>query len=305
MRLTVALVAVNSLAGCGLGAGRAPGGVTLTVTRDFGRAALGTWRAPRVRGQETVMSLLVRNASVSTRYGGGFVQSIDGLAGGQRAGRPVDWFYYVNGSEAPEGAASRNLRRGDRIWWDHHDWSQTDHVPAVVGSFPAPFSNGVNGRRLPVRIECALIAGGACRAVRERLRALSVPAAVAPLASGSAPGTLRLVVAPMDALAADPAAATIRQGPRASGVYVRFPRGGHTLVLLDQDGHAAQQLGAGAGLVAATASGRDAPVWLVSGTDSAGVERAAASFNQAALGNRFAVAVTAAGTALGTPLVRP
>ena len=251
------------------------------------------------------MSLLMRNASVSTRYGGGFVQSIDGLSGGQRAGRPVDWFYYVNGSEASEGAASRNVRRGDHIWWDQHDWSQTNHVPAVVGSFPEPFLSGVAGRRLLVRIECALITGRACRAVRERLRALSVPAAVAPLASGSGPGTLRLVVAPMDALGADPAAAMIRQGPSASGVYVRFPPGGHTLLVLDQDGHPALTLGPGAGLLAATATGQDAPVWFVTGTDAAGVERAAASFKQALLANRFAVAVTADGSALGAPQVRP
>ena len=278
------LLTAGSLAGCGLGAGRAPGGVTLTVTRDFGRASLGTWRAPRVHGQETVMSLLMRNASLTTRYGGGFVQSIDGLSGGHQAGRTVDWFYYVNGSEAPEGAASRNVRQGDHIWWDRHDWSQTDHVPAVVGSFPEPFRSGVAGRRLPVRIECAL---------------------VAPLAAGSGPGTLRLVVAPMDALRTDPAAATIRQGPSASGVYVRFPAGGHTLVVLDQDGHPARSLSAGAGLLAATATGQNAPVWFVSGTDAAGVERAAGAFTRAVLANRFAVAVAPDGSALGAPQVRP
>jgi Domain of unknown function (DUF4430) len=303
--LAMGLLTVGSLAGCGLGAGRAPGGVTLTVTRDFGRTSLGTWRAPRVHGLETVMSLLMRNASVTTRYGGGFVQSIDGLSGGHQAGRTVDWFYYVNGSEAPEGAASRNVRQGDRIWWDRHDWSQTDRVPAVVGSFPEPFTSGIAGRRLPVRIECALVAGHACRAVTERLRALAVPAAVAPLAAGSGPGALRLVVAPMDALRADPAAATIRQGPSASGVYVRFLAGGHTLVVLDQDGHPARSLGAGAGLLAATATGQSAPAWFVSGTDAAGVEHAAGAFTRAVLANRFAVAVAPDGSVLGAPQVRP
>ena len=89
------------------------------------------------------MSLLIRNARVVTRYSGGFVQSIDGVSGGRERGRPVDWFYYVNGSEAPLGAAATVVHPGDHIWWDRHDWSQTDHVPAVVGSFPEPFVNGI------------------------------------------------------------------------------------------------------------------------------------------------------------------
>src|SRR6266550_7199223 len=184
-----------AVAGCGVGAGRAPSGVQLTITRDFGAVALGARSAPRARGEETVMSLLLRNAHVTTRYGGGFVQSIDGAAGGSAAGRPIDWFYYVNGIEAPQGAASTRVRGGDRIWWDRHDWSQTDHIPAVVGSFPEPFVNGIAGKRLPVRIECALVTGAACRAVRTRMRELAVPAAVAPLGGGAGPRTLRVVVA--------------------------------------------------------------------------------------------------------------
>ena len=112
------------------------------------------------------MSLLMRNFSVSTRYGGGFVQSIDGLAGGQEDGQPVDWFYYVNGVEASDGAAARNVHPGDRIWWDRHDWSVTDSIPAVVGSFPEPFLNGIGGKRLPVRIECASVGSDPCRTVR-------------------------------------------------------------------------------------------------------------------------------------------
>ena len=149
------------MSGCGLGAGKAPSSVQLLVTRDFGAASVRSWSAPQERGQETVMSLLMRNATVSTRYGGGFVQSIDGLAGGQEGGQPVDWFYYVNGVEAGKGAAATNVHPGDHIWWDRHDWSQTDDVPAVVGSFPEPFLSGLDGKRLPVRVECASAGGQA------------------------------------------------------------------------------------------------------------------------------------------------
>jgi len=305
LALAVAACAfATAVAGCGVGAGRAPSGVQLTVTRDFGAVALGAWSSPRVRGEETVMSLLLRNARVTTRYGGGFVQSIDGAAGGSAAGRPIDWFYYVNGIEAPQGAASTRVRGGDRIWWDRHDWSQTDHIPAVVGSFPEPFLHGIGGKRLPVRVECAA-REPACRTVVSRLRARDVPAAVAALGSGAEPRTLRVLVAPWAQIARDPAASTIGGGPRASGVYARFAPAGHVLALLDADGRVTRTLGAGAGLIAATGPREDAPVWVVTGTDSGGVGRAAAALDEAALRDRFAVALPAGGRSVALPEASP
>jgi len=291
------VVSALALSGCGLGAGPAPSAVHLTVTREFGAVVMRSFGAPRVQGQETVISLLMRNATVSTRYSGGFVQSIDGLSGGHEGGQPVDWFYYVNGVEAPEGAAATNVHPGDHIWWDHHDWSQTDDVPAVVGSFPEPFLNGLNGERLPVRVECADVAGYACRTVTARLRAAGVPAAIAALGSGGgASQTLRVAVAPWTAVEGDPSVRGIEHGPSASGVYARFSADGSTLTLLDQNGRATRTLGAGAGLIAATRSGEEAPVWVVTGTEAAGVNAAAGAFDQKALANRFALAATSTGT---------
>jgi hypothetical protein len=290
--LGIALLA----SGCGLGAGKAPGGVRLLVTRDFGAATIRSWSAPQARGEETAMSLLTRNAKVDTRYSGGFVQSIDGVAGGQQGGEPVDWFYYVNGVEASKGAASTRLHEGDRIWWDRHDWSQTDDVPAVVGSFPQPFLNGLDGKRLPVRVECADAGGEACETVTERLRAQGVPAGVSALGGGAgAKQTLRVVVAPWGELGDELALRELGQGPRASGVYARFSRGGRTLALLDARGRSTQALGAAAGLIAATRSGEEAPVWAVTGTDAAGVDAAARAFDTATLHGRFAVAVGPSG----------
>ncbi len=291
-----------TLTGCGLGAGRAPSAVQLTVTREFGARPLHAWRAPRVHGKETVMSLLMRNANVTTRYGGGFVQSIDGLAGGSERGRPVDWFYYVNGVEAHEGAAERNVRAGDRIWWDRHDWSQTDDVPAVVGSFPEPFLHGLEGKRLPVRVDCANVGSSACTTVTSRLRAAGVPAAVAGIGASGGPQTLRVLVGLTAALLAGQASArALAGGPRASGVYTRFAARGRALELLDPDGRSVRTLGAGSGLVAATRTGSGAPEWVVTGTDSAGVARAAAAFGAPALRDRFALAVTASGQPLALP----
>jgi hypothetical protein len=281
-----------SLAGCGIGAGPAPSAVQLVVTRDFGARVLRQSAPLKVSGQETVMSLLMRNYRVGTRFGGGFVQSIDGLSGGQEAGTPVDWFYYVNGVQAGMGGASTNVHPGDHIWWDRHDWSQTEEVPAVVGSFPEPFLNGIGGKRFPVRIECDSVGGYACRTVAARLRAAGVPAAIA--APGAAPGalTLRVLVGTWTRVAGDSAAQLISRGPRTSGVYAQFAPGGHSLTLLDANGHAVRTLAAGSGLIAATRQSEDAPAWLVTGSDERGLNLAASGFAQATLRNRFAVAFT-------------
>ncbi len=291
-----------ALAGCGLGAGPGPSTVQLRVTSDFGARTVSQTDAPKAQAGETVLSLLMRNDAVATR--GGSVQSIDGVSGALRAGRQLAWFYFVNGVEAPRGPAQTDVHRGDHIWWDLHDTSAAEHVPAVVGSFPEPFVNGIEGKRLPVRIECATVASYACRTVTARLQAIDVPAATAALGSGGAPQTLRVLVGPWVDVEGEFATEAIVSGPGASGVYARFARNGRTLTLLDQDGRPVRSVIGSAGLIAATRRAEEAPVWVVTGTDASGVELAARSFESAVLENRFAVAVTSAG-ALAVPETGP
>jgi hypothetical protein len=299
--LVAATVAATST-GCGLGAGKTPTAVTLTVTSDFGGRSIGSRRAPQVKGQETVMSLLLRNDKVTTKYGGGFVQSINGISGGQEAGGdPIDWFYYVNGIEAAKGAAATNVHPGDHVWWDRHDWSQTNDIPAVVGSFPEPFLNGLEGKRLPVRVECAAAQSDPCRTVRARLRTVGIPAAVAAIGSGAGPYALQVVVGQWTAVHGDPSVQSIERGPSASGIYARFAANGQTLTVLDGKGRPMSTLTAGAGLIAATKDVEGAIVWVVSGTDEAGTRSAAHAFDQSTLEDHFAVALTAAGTQVPVP----
>ncbi len=293
-----------ALAGCGLGAGAAPTAVNLTVTRGFGASVLRAWSAPHVAGEETIMSLLMRNATVSTRYGGGFVQSIDGTSGGTSAGQPVAWFYYVNGVQAPKGAAETNVHPGDHIWWDWHDWRQAESVPAVVGSFPEPFLNGIAGKRYPVRVECANVAEQACQTVTTRLRKLDIPAAIAAFGSGAEPETLRVAVGQWKVVGGEPITHTIDAGPQTSGVYARFSPDAGTLTLLDGDGRVARTFAAGTGLIAATTSGEYAPVWVITGTDAAGVQRAADAFDEPALHDRFAAVLGPEGGIFSAPAQR-
>ncbi|TMK38308.1 MAG: DUF4430 domain-containing protein [Actinobacteria bacterium] len=281
------------ISGCGLGPGRTPGGVGLAVTDDFGRATVFDSGAPRVSGQDTVMRLLERNVTITTRYGGGFVQSIDGRSGGHVAERPIDWFYYVNGSEAEKGAAATVVHPGDRVWWDRHDWGAAMDTPAVVGSFPEPFLHGRAGRRLPVRVDCLGADPGPCRMVAERLGAAGVPTvgrgSPGPAAGGAS--ALRVLVGVWRALRRDPTAARLEGGPVSSGVYARPTASGASIELLDERGRRAQALGPAGGLVAATRSEGDMPVWVVTGTDSAGVRQAAGALRPEVLRHRFAVAV--------------
>jgi hypothetical protein len=284
-------LAALALAGCGVGPGDEAQGTRLTVTDGFGARTLVALDAPEARGEETVMRLLQRNARVTTRYGGSFVQSIAGRAGGREGGRPVDWFFYVNGVEAGEGAASTTVQEGDRVWWDRHDWGEAMRVPAVVGSFPEPFVNGIGGKRYPVRVECADPRTPPCRAVQRRLTDEDVPAAAGRLRSVTATTTLRVVVGPWARISGDIGVVRLEEGPQASGVFARPSADGKRFDLLDARGRTTRTLGAGAGLVAATRAGDDAPLWVVTGTDDAGVAAAARAFDEGPLADHFALAV--------------
>lgn len=291
--LLVAALAAAALTGCGVGAGADPGApVGLTVTREFGSRGLIELDRSKVSGSDSVLRVLERNAKVRTRSGGASVQQINGVAAGRRDGRPLEWFFYVNGVESEQGARSVDVHGGDRIWWDQHDGSVTPQVPAVVGSFPEPFLHGLDGRRLPVRVECADPGSGSCEAVAEQLVRLGVPAGRSSLSNSSADKTLRVLVGPWKRLRGhDVEADDLDAGPRASGVFARFDGSAARLVVLDERGRPARALGAGSGLIAATRASQRQPVWYVTGTDDAGVAAAARAFDASALADRFALAV--------------
>jgi hypothetical protein len=293
MRRAVLLVLLALAAGgCGLGAGASQeGGATLTVTRDFGTRDVGTGSADPIPGGETVMRMLQRDFDVDTRYGGGFVQQINGIAGGREDGRPVDWFYYVNGILAEEGAAARKLVPGDEIWWDHHDWGASADVRAVVGAFPEPFLSGTEGKRLPVRLDCADAAADACDEVAARLTEVGVKAGRSAAGGFGGEGVLRIKVGTWADVRRDPAVRRLEEGPKASGVYARPSASGDELALLDDEAETVRTLGPGSGLVAATKLGGEAPTWIVTGTDAVGLAAAVAQLEEDALRDNFALAV--------------
>jgi len=284
------VLALTGLAGCGPGAGPGDSNVSLTVTRDFGSRELISKSVGGLPESETVMRLLGREAKLTTRYGGGFVQSVDGLKGGRLDGRPVDWFFFVNGREAPKGAAATKVRPGDAIWWDFRDWGEATNVPAVVGSFPEPFLHGPGTeKKLPVRVECIEVGSVPCRAVSRALAEEGVPVATQAFRSQVAEETIRVLVGQWRQLRDETSIQAIEEGPRASGVYARPSASGKEIALLRPDASTARTFAAGAGIVAATAFGEGPPVWIVAGTDAAGLLAASKAFNATSLRNRYAV----------------
>lgn len=303
-RLALAAIVV-ALAGCGLGAGASSEGTaSLRVTRDYGTTPLLEGELERPSESQTVLRLLDREADIETRYGGGFVQAIEGVSGGVEGGRRSDWFYYVNGVESSIGAAERPVEGGDRVWWDYRDWTAAMRVPAVVGSWPEPFAQGsADGERLPVRIECAG-EHAACATARDRLADEGVSARLIRAGVVRQGEALRMLVGPWRELRKDPAAGQIDAGPATSGVFARFDRSaddGVTLVALDEQAQPAVRLGRGTGLIAAVRDGERPATWVVSGVDRAGVRAAAGALGEEMLRDRYAVGVEA-GAARGVPL---
>jgi hypothetical protein len=288
-------VAAIALAGCGLGAGTStPGGAQLDVTRDFGHQHAPPVRLAHVHQSDTVMRFLQATHQVETRYGGGFVQSVDRLAGDRAA--QVDWFFYVNGIESDKGAADFALSAGDRVQWDLHSWRAAMRVPGIVGAYPEPFVHGYRGRRLPVRVECERPDAPACREAMDRLQKSGVVVTSAVLGAAGDQSVARVVVAKWAAMRRLQAASPLGRGPAESGVYARFAgAGGRTIDLLDSSGAVARAAPPGTGLVAARVpTGRNV-VWFVTGADDAGVARAAAALDEGTLRDAFAVAATPSG----------
>jgi len=308
LAVAAALACAVATAGCGFGAGASESGTaTLAVTRDYGSKSLVDAVDHDPAASDTVLRLLDRDAEITTRYGGGFVQSINGLAGSGQGGRSYDWFFYVNGSESPVGAADVRVHAGDRIWWDYRDWTAAMRVPAVVGSWPEPFaqSSTAPDRRVPVRVECAT-ARSLCDGVADELADADADAGIERLGSHRAGSqrALQVVVGPWAAIRRDPAASL--GGPADSGVFATFKPGGggrFELVLTDPTAEPRCGYRTGAGLVAAVEGPDGLAAWLVTGTDPAGVRRAAAALDARDLRDRYAVAVPADGRPLGVPVV--
>jgi hypothetical protein len=123
--------------------------VRVIVTEDFGNGLLLDEPVVLNSGANA-LDALKRVADVETKYGGGFVEAINGVRS-QYSQTTVkkDWFFYMNGMSANVGLMDYELSEGDVERWDFHDWSFHSFIPAIVGDFPQPFVGGYRGKNVP------------------------------------------------------------------------------------------------------------------------------------------------------------
>lgn len=142
-----ALAVLLLLAGCASAGGEGEGTARLWVTRDRGAELIVD---AEVEAGQSLLRALAGEADVETRYGGRYVQAVNGLAGSLEGRR--DWFWFVNGYEGDRSAAEYRLRDGDVAWLDYRRWEREGDARVVVGAFPEPFLHGYQGRVRPAHV---------------------------------------------------------------------------------------------------------------------------------------------------------
>jgi hypothetical protein len=132
-----------------------------------------------------------------------------------------------------------------------------------------------------------------CDLVGDSLRRSGVRSADRSLGIEVGPGSQVVVVGAWSQIKGIKGAELIAGGPAASGVYAHFAwSGGAALALEDPAGAVVRRLRGSVGLIAATqGESTGKAIWLVTGTDAAGVMAAARAFTAARLDGHFAVAV--------------
>jgi len=248
----------------------------LWVTENFNRPVL-TKKNISIEGR-SALELLEHNASIETSYGGGFVNSVNGIKSGADKGKKCDWFYYANGVMAHIGAAGYFPKDGDIIWWDYHSWSDGVYVSSVIGSFPQPFIGGRQEAICPTviyTIERLMQASGMLKKNLDNLGVKNV--SIRPFNKDAVfdySKNIYIVIGPWQELKSHRFIHGIYRNSKKTGFYAEFDE--DSIRGLNFDGTpSAERFKEGALILAAKLGfGRDNPIWFVTGTDDGPVEKA-------------------------------
>ncbi len=253
--------------------------VTLIVTTDFGRETLFDEKVAIQKGY-TVMEILEENLQIETKYNGSFISSINGIENdnGAKSGQRKDWFYYINGICADQGAMAYNLNNGDTIWWDYHEWGSTNTMnTSVIGSFPEPFAHGYGVDKHPTIIMSTEANTNLANGLKKALE----QAAVQSVEIHTLDETLlqnkkgpTIVIGEWNEVKEIEYIQTLNKAYKKAGLNMHF--NGKELELFKSDGTIAMKKTKHTGMIASFGEGLgDAkPVWLVLGLDDKGVENA-------------------------------
>jgi hypothetical protein len=299
-----AVAATAALASCGQ-VDETGVGVRVLVTTDSGARTLLDRRGVDAKDGEPALAVLRRATTVETDARGALT-SLDG----RRATGGRTWTTWLNGAPLRSGALKAtgedvNLQQlpvvngprttkvhdGDTLWVDLQPAGATP-PRGVVGTFPEPFEHGQEGMRWPVRVECADPRGRACRMVRDALVRYDIPAVTNLIRSSYNPESARVAVGTWRQIREDPSAGLAERGAQESGIPVVPQEDGRGFALLDAAGRETRTIGAGSGLVFASRYRNEPPSWAVTGTDDAGVLRAAGAFDATTLKTAIALAVS-------------
>ena len=251
--------------------------VRVVATLDFGDEVLVDNTisvAPGTRAMDAVRQV----ADVGTKYGGGFVQSVNGIESGKPA--ELDWFFFLNGFMSNKGAANCRVRDGDLIQLDFHDWRFRTFIPTTIGAFPETLLYGfeVDARPTAVAYEPGL--ADCAERLANALEQLGVEVVYVGQCTELAPQdkeyrNLLVIGTPDCAMISE-----LNNAWERLGFFVHFQDGAMTVY--DGTGEIAAEYGAGSGVIQATQNPWNPKgtgvcenvAVMLAGTDEAGVRSA-------------------------------
>jgi hypothetical protein len=252
--------------------------VELVITRDFGKELI-FGDSIKIDGDATAMTILQDGVEVETKYGGGFVNAINGISSGFEGnnGQKLDWFYYMNGMSCNMGATDYTVNPGDIEHWDFRDWSYYQMTPAIIGDFPQPFVNGFNGKVYPTTIIYQQLYLNEADSLMEYLQqagvnnvsAIEISELTEPVKTGH---NLILISGTDNTILEE-----LGKAQKKLGLYVYVENGG--LILTDASGNK-QELSSDSAVIeatqnpwnpAGTAAGQNV-LWIITGTNDVAVK---------------------------------
>lgn len=271
------LSAVVALSACSPGGTGTDITVRVVVTQNFGRDLMLD-ETIEVPTGASALEALQQVADVETAYGGGFVNTINGV----RSQYPAqeDWLFYINGISTNKGAAGYILEDGDIQHWDFHDWSFRMFIPAIIGDFPQPFLHGYGGQVRPTVIVYADGLREEAEALERGLAELGVENVslkhTGELTDDDKQHSNLILLGTKDS----DLVSEMNQAWDKLGFFVHFEDG--VMVVHNSRGEVEAEYGAGCGLIQATQSlwnpkgvgACENVVWMASGMDADGVKSA-------------------------------
>jgi len=282
--IAVSLLASATICACSTQSSKTETGtiaVRVVATQNFGQELMFD-ETLEVAPDTSAMAALMQVAEVETAYGGGFVNAINGVRSGYAGSQKTkgDWFFYVNGIQSNVGALDYEMHDGDVQHWDFHSWSFRHFIPAIIDGFPTALRNGFGGRVSPNLIVCPENMKESARKLETELVKLgvnniSLKSFSEFTVNEKESSNLILVGLPDNDLISE-----LNQNWQRLGFFAYFENG--NLIVIDSSGKITTKYGAGTGLIQATQNpwnpkgigACENVVWLVSGTDEAGLGKA-------------------------------